>query len=895
MPTRADKIDQWIQAGGWILAGSERAARSLRQAYNERRIAEGATVWREARILEWKGFLNECQRRMPIGDGRMQLNSLQEESLWDKVLAASADVPAVLLPGPRKKLARMAGEAHALLANYAEEFLAEEKRSTWAPEFAVFSDWLARFESECETLGALSAHRTACNIALQLQNAEDADPAPHAPLLLVGFDRLMPVQRKVLDAWGEWQQDLPTAIAPHRTLYAAPDRECELTACARWCAEGLREKNWQRILVVTPSNPEERGKVERIFRRWLSEDFEFSLGRTLAEIGPVRGALLMLRWLGAELSEAEVDWLGASGQAGNRRESRAITQAMRKLRTKHREQRDWSLKELIEASKLPCPLIDHWVDRMQSAHEIWLTLSSQQLSPLAWGEALRSLIAQMSLHLARPQSSVEYQAAKQFEELLESCATLGFDERQLSWWEYLALLGEQATEALFALQSEAAPVLIAGPAESAGLEADAIWFLGTSEEGWPRSAEAHPLLPIDVQRNSGMPHSSAKIDWHQAEAVTARLLAAAPVFVASYARVTEDGEAKPSRLLTRYCGNPISLPDSYRDNRNALASLDELYDTGEVPLEDVEVSGGAGLISAQSQCPFKAFVHGRLHADDWQRAEEGLTAAMRGELVHDILYSIWSDEDIGIKSHAELCAIGERAEFVAKHVALVMAKLPEVVHLRMPSRYLEIEQKRLVQLVTTWLDYEAARIPFHVKGCEVKRNIELEGLHLRLRLDRLDETINGNVLVLDYKSGKVTPKQWEAPRPQNLQLPLYACKALNADEPLEGLSFAQVRTGEVTFAGLFRNAKVTLREDLTKSSNLIKKPLTDNHLAEWKDILAQLARDYRAGLATVDPIDRRLNCGQCRYQTLCRIEENSALSEEDTDEIDREDEEIPNA
>ena len=55
-----------------------------------------------------------------------------------------------------------------------------------------------------------------------------------------------------------------------------------------------------------------------------------------------------------------------------------------------------------------------------------------------------------------------------------------------------------------------------------------IWFLGADEDAWPAGGSTHPLLPLEVQREDGMPHATPQLDWDLAEAVTARLLASAP-------------------------------------------------------------------------------------------------------------------------------------------------------------------------------------------------------------------------------------------------------------------------------------------------------------------------------------------------------------------------------
>jgi ATP-dependent helicase/DNAse subunit B len=202
---------------------------------------------------------------------------------------------------------------------------------------------------------------------------------------------------------------------------------------------------------------------------------------------------------------------------------------------------------------------------------------------------------------------------------------------------------------------------------------------------------------------------------------------------------------------------------------------------------------------------------------------------------------------------------------------------------RMPARYLEIEQQRLTRLVTAWLDYESTRIPFEVLETEASRTIALAGLTLELRLDRLDLLSDGSVLVLDYKSGDVSPRSWDLPRPDDVQLPLYAGFALGEEEILGGLVFAKLRPGDLTFAGRVGDPSATLFAGLKSGSTLAKSPLAAEDLINWRETIEQLARDFLAGRAEVDPRDPPKTCQRCGLQTLCRIQENQPQPEAEDD------------
>ena len=175
--------------------------------------------------------------------------------------------------------------------------------------------------------------------------------------------------------------------------------------------------------------------------------------------------------------------------------------------------------------------------------------------------------------------------------------------------------------------------------------------------------------------------------------------------------------------------------------------------------------------------------------------------------------------------------------------------------------------------------YERARVPFTVLETEQKASVSVASLPLRLRLDRIDRLIDNSLLVIDYKSGDVSPNSWDLPRPDDVQLPLYANFALHRDaNEIGGLVFAKVRTGEPDFAGRVRDAKATLLANLRGTTNLVKKPLTTEQLSEWQEYIEELALDFLAGRAVVNPRDYPKTCERCGLQALCRISGESAAT-----------------
>ncbi len=873
-------VDAWLRKGGQVVTASDRAARALASAFHHARLIEGLAAWPAPNIQDWKNFARAAWEQR--ADARLLLNPAQEEALWVEIAGQDPSL-ATLLEGPRHRLAVLAMEAHELLCSYAPQFLRTPARVAWQQDAAAFSDWLAAFDEACRAENLISFSR----LPRELISLLKADTAVRPPLLLAGFDRILPAQRSLFDAWGEWHEAAQGESAGEVHFHETADFQAELTACAIWCHRQLAANPDARLLVVTQAAGTRRGEIERAFLRSTGAAFEFSLGVPLSQVALPRAAHLLMRWLDGALDEQELDWLLSTGHAAaNSQETAALQAYMRALRRYGLERAQWTLTAFLGercASKLlPAP----WVERITAAQHLLAGFTQRQQTPLDWAELVPLLLDELQFAGARTLTSAEEQAHRRWQQAVENCGSLGFDGRKIGWKDFLSQLGHALDETLFAPESRNAPIQIAGPAESAGLAADTIWFLGADEDAWPASGSTHPLLPIEVQREAGMPHATPQLDWELAESISRRILASAQKVHFSYAKQSETAVARPSRLIAKLAGEARKLSAELRAPAAPSPLTVAFNDRSRIPFPPGKVKGGANVLTAQSQCPFKAFATARLAAESWKPAEAGLTAAQRGNLLHAVMHTVWAGPPEGIRTHADLKSLTNMEAFVADHVRRALTQQLKPPHRElMPRRYLELEEQRLTKLVSEWLEYEAARVEFEVAETEVKRTVHLAGLTLDLRLDRVDRLKDGSLLVIDYKSGNVSPNAWELPRPEDVQLPLYAGFALDREhEQLGGLVFAKVRAGELEFVGRVFDPAVNLKAGLKGTNSLVKNKLSLEQLFEWREYIEQLAKDFVAGRAEVDPRDPPKTCERCGLQALCRIQEREAQLEYDIDD-----------
>ncbi len=286
----------------------------------------------------------------------------------------------------------------------------------------------------------------------------------------------------------------------------------------------------------------------------------------------------------------------------------------------------------------------------------------------------------------------------------------------------------------------------------------------------------------------------------------------------------------------------------------------------------------------QSGCPFRAFAERRLGAIDLTPPRPGLDAGQRGTVIHKALEQFWSNLD----GSAGLAALTPEHEEQRVRTA-VDAALDEFTsrfRLTLTPAGRSLEQRRTERVLYRWLDVEKQRSDFSVIAHEHEITLDLAGLTLTGKIDRLDRLADGSTLLIDYKTGRAAKGDWfPEPRMADPQLPAYA---VCIDPRPSAIAFARIRPDDLKFEGLAQGDAGTPGIIELASEHYKFKELDSwsELLERWQTHLDDLARDFTAGNAAVDPRKPAV-CDHCHLHALCRIQERApydSVSEANHDE-----------
>ena len=870
-------------AGAVVLCATRRLARHLRAEHDAARQAAGLGQWRPLVALSLDAWLGQVTDAALL-DGalpahaapRLALTPLQEQALWEEAIDSSGEADGLF---DREGLAALAVEANSLAETWGIE-----AGVACSDETRAFLRWRGELRARCAAGRWLEPARLR---AWRIERLREGAGRLPSRLVFAGFDRYTPQERelaRVLAARGVAVFELEFGAEPAAaSAVELPDRAAECLAAAAWAAEQLAARPDAHLAIVVPDLAARRDALAAALDDALHDDalapaaaemsrrYNFSLGAPLAGWPVADCALRVLRMAvqPRRIAQEELARMLASPywSAGG-----AALDARARLDARLRELLPPTLA-LADVLRLARRLrsqgapLEATIGHLEAIRAAAARFGKEK--PSAWAGLVAELLENAGWPGGRTLSSHEWQVVAALRETLAGLADMDAVLGRIGFAEAVRQLQRACRQRVFQPQTEGRPAVeVLGPLEAAGARFDALWVLGMSDDAWPPPPRPNPLLPAAAQRRAGSPNAGAEVQLDYAMAIHRRLLASAPVVVFSRAAADGDRPLRPSPLIAGLPSSPMPVPrPAPAEVMAAAARVESLDDHRAPPLADgEEPGGGVGLLKAQAICPAWAFHRYRLGARPLAEPVEGLDAASRGTLLHRAMERFWNGRD---SVSLQGMSVEERQLAVATAVAGALSAFDSARELPLSPRFAQLERARLERLLSSWLEVERARPqPFTVLACEQTVGIDLDGLKLDIRVDRIDELAGGRRVILDYKTGRnLRLADWQGERIVEPQLPAYA---VTCAEPPAVVAFAKVRDDGCAFVGTGGDAGLLPGVKAADDWPAM--------LAAWREAIHAVAREIREGEAAVRILDER-QLEYCEVLPLLRLPEYRAQKE----------------
>ena len=903
-------LDQ-LPDGSVVICATLRLAQTLSRAHDLAASAatDGQSSWATLNATTLQQWLAQRFERMalrgqepPALHQLRVLDAFQERLIWEQIIHEHLDHSTAMLFDV-STLASTAAEAHALIIHWEISDAPSTSAAFASEEQTQFRRWRARFLERCQADRLIDSASLHAALIAQLRDPAEALPEVIA---FAGFDHTTPMEARLQAVLRQRGCTLYTLSEPHPpqrnapALYTADDLTHECLSVATWAAATRQHQPDAKVGIVVPDLASYQrpltDALEDVFDPLLVQarhalqdrPFNISLGQPLATWPVVRTALTLLRILGQQhaVEQAQMSALlhspywSAQAEADARarldaglRESVAPQAPLQRYRS--------YAHYLFEKQDIAAPNTQAYLQALQSAAQ---GLGSQSRLPSAWRRAMQSVLGQCGWLADGHLRSAEFQSREAFAKELGKLAQLDQITGKITFNRALSLLSQLCNERLFQPQTRGAPAIqILGALEATGLDFDALWIMGLTDNVWPPAAKPNPLLSAEAQRAAGSPNACATVQLDFARRIQQRLLRSAPAVHISYPRQAQAVVLQPSPLITSF-GPACTLPPVVAPwAHQALAHntpLDAMDDAHAPAIaEGGKVNGGTWLLRAQAICPAWGFYQYRLGAKALAEPVEGLDPRKRGTLVHDTLEVFWkATRDLttlqGMSDSARQAAIAEATDIVLNKFNADQKQ--EALKPRQTS----LERQRLIRLIDAWLQLETTRKEdFQVLEAEGARDIMIEGIAAHMRIDRIDQLADGRTLIIDYKTGaSIDTKNWANDRITEPQLPIYAAIAEGQNSEIAGVAFGLVHIAGLGFKGIGQDDHLLpgvpgLDSDKSRRNFAATEfPDWPSLLARWSAAIHQIAREIREGDAGVR-ITSEADIAYCDVKPLLRIAE----------------------
>jgi RecB family exonuclease len=240
----------------------------------------------------------------------------------------------------------------------------------------------------------------------------------------------------------------------------------------------------------------------------------------------------------------------------------------------------------------------------------------------------------------------------------------------------------------------------------------------------------------------------------------------------------------------------------------------------------------ASAIESYETCPLKFKIR-----YDWRVPEEATAALQFGGIMHALLKQYFDEGNAGNPPGDEQMLARFRAEFAN-------TKIDD------PTQRMLYERDGLRQLADFLAARRADAGTFEVLSTEKQFRVEIAGVTVTGRIDRIDRCADGVIQVVDYKTGKAKD---EKDAKDSLQLSIYALAVPKIDP--------QLVPGRLVLYNLVTNGSVPTKR-------------TPEALRKAEDKVRDVAARIRGGDFEPKP---GFHCKWCGYKDLCPATEESPV------------------
>lgn len=821
-----------------ILTHSDAAAGDVRREFGRKKIAAGEQVWEMPEVLSLGTWIvRQWEFQWPL---TQRLHGIHELALYEQALLKHPAAEQLISP---RAFARECQKASRLLVEHDINFHASHCES---PDQHLFLSLRRKIQQRCTDAGWTLEEQILPELIGWIEN--DQVQLPDQLTLMLDEEFLSPIQQRlirlllksstatlILPAVDATETSQQSNTQPPFYFPETPTQQHQVAAHQIFNLldqARLSDENFPSIAVVCPELRESKVPLQAALKNCLiAESFDLTHAHS-QQSGPhptpwifqttpaatenpwIRTALQVLSFKGSHNSFE--DWsalllnpmLWSTAEADDQRFAAARLEVA--LRDFPAEAIPWPV--IYRAARKVAPSL---INQLRSWHEMiiskshwlsvteWIQHTEDILKLFQWLEISERIKPDNQDNVLVDTWQQSLVVLRSMEEVLGKISA----EETLDWLQ--EILTVSADPMASDPSNRQAPIHILSPDKLIGRHFEHWFILDGNVNQWPAKQQPSALIPAQLQRGGKIAASNPQQQLQLTEHLLLWLRRQQQTVWFCPTSDADGNPQSPSALIqsiTQQRDIPVSLLEASNNWEAALLDRPSLKVVSSDPVPPVSddekafLRGGVGIIADQLASPIFGFARRRLGMEPLRHPDVGLAAMEQGNNAHRILDKLWKQ----IRNSTALRDLPDEVlrKLIDRQVNLELEDADP--HIRITT----LEKERLAAVIHEWMQQDLARAEtFEVVSREEKAQVDLRGLPLELRPDRIDRVIIDDeplYLIIDYKTGGVpAAKDWRGDSLLDPQLPIYAHSAVIPAmglETVDGIAIARVKEDECQYA-----------------------------------------------------------------------------------------------
>lgn len=399
-------------------------------------------------------------------------------------------------------------------------------------------------------------------------------------------------------------------------------------------------------------------------------------------------------------------------------------------------------------------------------------------------------------------------------------------------------------------------IKVSGVLESVGIEKKLCFVGGATDENMPQAPSVEEIfIPDAIKSDLGFTDYRLRIARERFDIY--RLRSENEHVIFTYPSKMSDSNRMKSIFL-------FGLEESFTEEDLFIPSRKEIFKhsfSRQKFIERFAPSGRLEISVTQLEtllrCPFRFYLERVEKLKVYNKPEVGESPDIWGTLIHGVMEKTFSGL-VGRKILQGDCE--ELASLFEKILSEEIVSLHE--NGEISSFYMDVMKMRTGEVTNKFRDILPVHAGSRLAGIEEEISLELDGLLLKGKIDRIEEKDDGSVCIIDIKTGTSNPPSYtgqDFSTRHNIQLPLYIWMYMKKHSIDPGFVSGSIWS-------------FNFREDPKVKNETFYKPSKLDYLEGTEDYLVKKAEKI-LGMADFIP-DMPEGCFSCQYKGMCPYEKN---------------------